>query len=166
MVEVAFEVVYESALYNRYFQAMAEKQKFHEAARSFFEKHGLVDNLGYYQEEYLALQLTDEQREKFADQLKKLVDNNNVSYFKKNSVMYKEWTADVVSKVDMKIINQMQWWYFPYIGTGHYSLWDHQGQLYGYLQDNNKDSIQLTDEMIRIPLSEYHRVKEEKTNNV
>ena len=68
MVEVAFQVVYESSLYNKYFQAMAEKQKFHEAAKSFFEKHGLLDNLGYYQEEYLALQLTDEQRERFADQ--------------------------------------------------------------------------------------------------
>ena len=166
MVEVAFQVVYESSLYNKYFQAMAEKQKFHEAARQFFKKHGLLDNIGYYQEEYLALQLTDEQREKFADQLKKLVDTNNVSYFKRNSAMYKEWTADVVSKVDMKVLRQMEWWYFPYIGNGRYSLWDHKGVIYGYLEDEDKSAIQLTDDMIQISMSEYYKVKEEKTEGV
>lgn len=161
MVEVAFNVIKGSSFYESYFQRKAEKQKFHDYAMAFFRKHDMVESLGYYQEEYLAMQLSEEERVRFAPQLKKLIDRNDVSYFKKNSPMYKEWATDVVSKVDMNLIHSGEWWYLPYIGEGTYSLWDYEGVIYGYLEDRNKKAIQLTEEMIQIPLSEYHKVREE-----
>ena len=52
-------------LYNEYFEAWAEKQKMHDLARVFFEKHDLLnDGLSYCMIESLAIQLTPEQEEK------------------------------------------------------------------------------------------------------
>ena len=75
MVEQAFIVDKDSKLYKEYFEAQAEKQKMHDLARMFFEKHDLLnDHLGYRMIENLALQLTPEQEEKYKTQLKVIED--------------------------------------------------------------------------------------------
>lgn len=163
MVEQAFKVSPDAQLYGIYFSAKEEKNKFHQLAKAFFEKHDLMQNNGYYQTAHLALELTDEQREKYSSQLKKLIDKNNVSYFKKNSPMYKEWQTEVVSHCDMNKLDGTWFWYFPYIGKGSYALWDDGDNLYGYLSDDNKDKIELSDWMIPIKMSEYYRVREERS---
>jgi hypothetical protein len=160
MVEQAFIISKDSELYRKYFDALAEKQKFHDLAREFFRKHDLVQSGGYYQAEYLALQLSDEQREKYSSQLKKLIDSNNMSYFKKNSPMCKEWVETVVNEVSMKVLGCNDFWYFPYIGTGRHALWNKGDVLYGYLMDSDRDKIELSESMSPIKMSEYYSAKE------
>jgi len=162
MVEQAFRVAKDSPLYKEYFEAHAEKQKFHDLAKLFFEAHDLMQNMGYYQTAYLALQLTDEQREKYSTQLKKLIDNNNMSYFKKNCPMSREWWETVVSKVDLDTMDKLWCWYWPYINKGQYSLWNYKDQLYGYLKDDHKDKLELSDYMEPIKMSEYYAIMEER----
>lgn len=166
MVEKAFKVSNDSLLYNIYFLAQEEKNKFHQLARAFFEKHELADdgvNTGYYMTENLCMQLSEEDRERFTPQLKKLVDKNGMCYFKKTSKMNKAWKADVVSKCDMNRLDGTWFWYFPYIGKGSYALWNDGETLYGYLSDENKDDIELPDWMIPIKMSEYYRAREERS---
>lgn len=161
MVEQAFIVEKDSKLYNEYFEAHSEKQKMHDLARVFFEKHDLLnDGLGYRMIEPLAMQLTPEQKETYKTQLKKLEDVDGMCYFKKASPMYKEWHETVTSKVDFNIIDQLWCWYWPYIGQGSYALWHRGDQLYGYLSDKHKEKIELSDCMKPIKMSEYYLAKE------
>ncbi len=160
MTEQAFKVVKGSKLYNEYFEAQAEKQKMHDLARVFFEKHDLLnDGLGYRMIEPLAMLLTPEQREKYASQLKKNTDENNMCYFKKASPMYQEWLRDVASKVNFNIIDQLWCWYWPYIGKGRYALWHDGDTLYGYLSDEH-DRLKLSDDFVPIKMSEYYAIQE------
>lgn len=162
MVEQAFRVTKGSKLYNEYFETHAEKQKMHNLARVFFEKHDLLnEGLSYCLREGLVMQLTNEQREKYASQLKKQTDVNNMCYFKKASPMYKEWAASVVSSVDMKIIDQMYFWHWPYINQGQYTLWHHDEELYGFLSDYHKEKLELPDYMEPLKMSEYYAIKEQ-----
>lgn len=161
MVEQAFRVVKGSKLYNEYFETQTEKQKMHDLARVFFEKHDLLnDGLGYRMTEALIMQLTPEQKEKYATQLKKLVDSNEMCYFKKASPMYKEWLETVSSKVNMNIIDQLWCWYWPYINKGSYALWHRGNELYGYLSDEHKEKLELSDYMEPIKMSEYYYIRE------
>lgn len=163
MVEQAFRVAKGSKLYNEYFETQTEKQKMHDLARVFFEKHDLLnDGLGYCLREDLVMQLTPEQQKKYVTQLKKLVDKNEMYYFKKSSPMYKEWQDTVVSKVDMKVIDQLWYWYWPYINKGQYAMWHYKDELYGYLCDEHKEKLELSDYMKPIKMSEYYAVKEAK----
>ena len=163
MTEQAFRVAKGSKLYNEYFETLAEKQKMHDLARVFFEKHDLLnDGLGYRMIESLAMQLTPEQKEKYKAQLKKQEDPNGMCYFKKASPMYKEWLNTVASQVDFDIIDQLWCWYWPYINKGTYALWHHNDELYGYLSDEHKEKIELSDYMTPIKMSEYYMVQEAK----
>ena len=157
MKEVAFTVRPDSEFYNNYFKAKEERQHFHDLAREFFEKYDVGNSGGYYQTEFLGLQLNDEQKKRFANQLTKYDDENGVSIFKKRSAMQKAWNEDVTSKVDFKVMELNHFWYFPFINEGRYSLWDDgNGTIYGYLVDNYKKEINLTDDMIEIKISEYY----------
>lgn len=157
MKSVAFTVKSDSDFYREYFRSKEEKQHFHNLARTFFAEHDLLDNAGYYQSGILSVQLNDEQKSRFAQQLKKGVDKNGVSVFKKNSPMQKLWMENVTSKIDFKVIDSIRFWYFRFIGSGSYNLWDNgNGTIYGYLQDNRKDEIILSDCMTEIKMSEYY----------
>ena len=161
MIEQAFIVDKDSKLYKEYFESYAEKQKMHDLARVFFEKHYLLnDHLGYRMIENLALQLTPEQEEKYKTQLKVTEDANGMRYFKKASPMNKEWHEMVTSKVDFNIIEQLWCWYWPYIGQGSYALWHSGDTLYGYLSDKHKEKIELAEYMTPIKMSEYYLAKE------
>ena len=154
MVEQAFRVAKDSRLYKEYFEAQAEKQKMHDLARAFFKKHDLInDGLGYRMIATLAMQLTPEQEEKYKTQLKVTKDTDGMRYFKKASPMYKEWRETVSNKVDFNISNQLWCWYWPYINKGRYALWHIGDELYGYLSDEHKEKIELSDYMepIKMP---------------
>ena len=110
--------------------------------------------------ESLAMQLTEEQEEKFRSQLKKTVGADGVRYFKKYSPMYQEWLREVASKVDFNTIEQLWCWYWPYIGQGSYALWHSGDTLYGYLSDKHKEKIELAEYMKPIKMSEYYLAKE------
>ena len=160
MTELAFRVKKDSKFYNKYFETESEKQKFHDLAREFFIKYDLIDNAKYYQEEFLALQLNEEQIKRFEGQLKKYTDKNDMRLFKKNSVMQKEWTETVVNKVRMNLLRYMNFWYFPYISHGSYALWHKDDEIYGYLKELSDSQIKLSDDMTPIKMSEYYAVYE------
>ena len=156
MKEVAFTVKQGSQFYQDYFSAKEERQKFHELAKEFFKKHNLFEPKKYYQTEFLGLELTAEQKKLYADQIKKNDDENGMRQFKKRSAMQKSWEEDVVSKVDFDVIEKPKFWWFEFIMRGSYSLWDHNGIIYGYLKDNHKEEIKLADYMTEIKMSEYY----------
>jgi hypothetical protein len=163
MIERAFRVLSSSDLYDVYFAAVVEKNKFHQLARVFFKKYNFIDdgkNTGYYFNEDLCMQLATEDREKYTSQLKKLVDSNDICYFKKSSKMNKAWREEVSSQCNMRTLDGTWCWYFPYIGKGKYALWHDGENLYGYHMDENKDDIQLADWMEPIKMSEYYAIKE------
>lgn len=155
MKEIAFIVNPDSDFYKKYFKAKEEKQHFHDLAIAFFKKNDLFNGGKYYQTEFLGLELNPEQKKKFAYQIKKHDDNNGMSIFKKKSAMQKSWNKDVTSKVNFKIINSMEFWYFPFISQGSYTLWDSNETIYGCLKDKYKERIELADYMIGIKMSEF-----------
>lgn len=163
MVEQAFRVLPTADFYNTYFAAEKEKNKFHQLARAFFAKYNFTNdgvNTGYYQNEDLCTRLCAEDRERFAPQLKKLIDKNDICYFKKSSKLNKAWHAEVSGQCDMKVLDGTWCWYFPYIGQGSYSLWHDGENLYGYLSDKNANELKLADWMEPIKMSEYYTIME------
>lgn len=160
MKEIAFKVNSDSEFYNKYFKAKEEKQHFHDLARVFFEKYDLLDSGEYYQAKFLGLKLNAEQKQKFAGQLKMHDDENGISIFKKKSSMQKSWNEDVTSKVDFDIIDEMKFWYLPFINHGSYNLWDYNGVIYGYLKDSYKEEVLLDEYMTEIKMSEYYSMIE------
>ena len=156
MKEIAFTVNKDSQFYKNYFLTKEERQKFHELAKAFFKKHNLFEPKKYYQTEFLGLELTAEQKALYADQIKKNDDENGMTRFKKRSAMQKSWEEDVVSKVDFDVIEKPKFWWFEFIMRGSYSLWDHDGIIYGYLKDSHKEEIKLADYMTEIKMSEYY----------
>lgn len=160
MKEIAFVVKRDSEFYNKYFKAKEEKQHFHDLARAFFEKYNLLDSARYYQSEFLGLELNVEQKQRFEGQLRKNDNEDGMSIFKKNSIMQKSWNEEVTSKVDLEAINKISLWYLGFISYGNYSLWDYDGNIYGYLKDNMEDNINLADYMTEIKMSEYYSVIE------
>ena len=91
MKEVAFRVKPDSELYKNHFKEKEERKKLHEYARTFFKKHGFCDNGGSYQRQRLSMELTPEEHEKYASQLKKHPDSNGLYTFKANSAMQNGW---------------------------------------------------------------------------
>lgn len=161
MKEIAFIVKSDSEFYHQYYKAKEEKQRFHDLAKVFFEKHDLLDSSKYYQTEFLGLELNAEQKQRFVEQLRKNDDANGMSVFKKKSAMQKSWNEEVTSKINFEIINTINFWYCGFIYYGNYSLWDdNQGTIYGYLKDNLKDEIRLADYMTEIKMSEYYSIIE------
>lgn len=163
MVEQAFKVLPNADLYNTYFAAEEEKNKFHQLARAFFEKYEFTNdgiNTGYYMNEDLNVQLGAEDRVRFAPQLKKFIDKNEICYFKKSSKMNKAWHDEVSGQCDMRKLDGAWCWYFPYISQGSYALWHNGKDLYGYLSDKNKETIELADWMEPIKMSEYYAIQE------
>lgn len=163
MVEQAFKVLSTSSLYKTYFEAKEEKDKFHKLARAFFAKYDFIDdgkNTGYYMTDCLCMQLCQDDANRFAAQLKKLIDKNDMRYFKKNSTMNKAWQKEVVSHCDMNKLDGTWCWYWSYIGKGKYALWHSGEDLYGYLLDEYKDSLELPDWMVPIKMSEYYSIQE------
>ena len=161
MVEVAFKVVKGSKFYNDYFNEKEERQKFHDLAIEFFKNNGFSLNGKYIQCERLRLELTDEEQVKYYSQLMKYRDDYGMCVFKKKSKIQNKWEEEVFNKIDYSKIEKIKFWWLGYIYVGSYSLWDYEGEIYGYLKNNNKDSIKLSDDMEEIKMSEYYRVMEE-----
>lgn len=171
MVEQAFRVSKAAPLYQIYFLAEAEKNRFHALARDFFAKHDFStegEYTGYYMNENLCMQLSPEDREKYAAQIKKYADKNDIYYFKKTAALNKAWKNEVVALCDMQKLDGTWCWYFPYIHTGKYSLWHDGTDLYGYLMDEHETELKLPDWMEPMKMSEYYAVQEaitERTRN-
>ena len=161
-MEIAFKVDRSSDFYKKYFDVKTEQQKFHDLAKAFFTEHNLASKGGYYQSESLYCKLSEEERKKFASQITKYTDENGLTRFRKNSALQKAWTENVVSKIDMKMIDSIKFWWLLYLKCGSYALWDKNGEIYGYLSEKNDKNIQMADWMIQIKMSEYYSVIEQE----
>ena len=136
-MEIAFKVDRSSDFYKKYFEVKSEQQKFHDLARLFFTEHNIASGGGYYQCESLYCELNGEERKKFANQITKYADKNGLTRFRKNSALQKAWAENVVSKIDMKMIDSIKFWWLSYVHCGSYALWDRNGEIYGYLSEKN-----------------------------
>ena len=162
MVEVTFRVAKDSTFYTQFFNAQAEKQRFHDLARKFFKRYDLMDGpCKYYQNKILAIEMNDAQKLRFYSQICKACDKNNMTFFKKRSSMQQAWMQEVIEKVDMNLLDRQSLWYWPYIGCGEYALWCSGDEIYGLLKDRNKKEINLADWMLPIKRSEYYAAMEE-----
>lgn len=161
MVEIAFKVAKGTDFYKQFFKALAEKQRFHDLARAFFERYDLMDGpCNYYQSNTLAIEMDDAQKLRFRSQIRKDADKNNITFFKRNSPMQKAWMREVIEKVDTNLLDQQSLWYWPYIGCGEYALWCFGDEIYGLLMDRNQQQINLADWMLPIKMSEYYAAME------
>lgn len=161
MVEAAFKVTKDSEFYKQFFDAKAERQRFHDLARVFFERYQMMDGpCNYYMRPILSVEMNEAQKQRFAGQIRKYEDSNNVTFFKKNSAMQRAWTQEVVEKVDLKLLDRQSFWYWPYIGCGEYALWSTGDEIYGLLKDRNQDDIKLDAWMVPIKMSEYYAAME------
>lgn len=160
MGEVAFRVKPGSDLYNHHFAEKAERQKLHEFAREFFKKNGFNGKGGYYQRQTLSMELTPEEHEKYASQLKKHPDSNGLYTFKKNSAMQKAWENEVCANVDFNKMYLNAFWYAKIISAGSYALWDKDNELYGLLESKYGEIEKLPDYMERISLSQYYKIRD------
>jgi hypothetical protein len=160
MNEIAFKVAPNSKLYENYFAQKEEKQKMHELAMKFFEKHNILSEGAYYQTEFLALGLTVEEKERFADQIKKHRDENGLYLFKKKSPMQQDWTNSVVSHVDLQKLRCTKFWYMNFIRfSGSHCLWNDGDDVYGMLKSDS-DFGNLPDFIIPMKMSEYYSLVE------
>lgn len=155
-MEKAFKVKKDSRLYNNYFISKSEKERFRQLANSFF------DSIGYDGRYTLTRRLMVDQSELFPNELCKTQTREGLYRFKINSPTQKQWEQEVVDKIDMKSCNCNDFWYLDCLMRGKYSLWDYNGEVYGYLESDYE--LKLTEDMEEIKMSEYYRIIEEIEN--
>lgn len=155
-MEKAFKVKKDSRLYNNYFVSKSEKERFRQLANSFF------DSIGYDGRYTLTRRLMVDQSELFPNELCKTQTREGLYRFKINSPTQKQWEQEVVDKIDMKSCNCNDFWYLDCLMRGKYSLWDYNGEVYGYLESDYE--LKLTEDMEEIKMSEYYRIIEEMEN--
>jgi hypothetical protein len=156
--EIAFRVRRDSEFYKKYFEAKEEREKFKGLAYPFFEKHGIDGR--FYQSKSLGVNITREQREKFAGQIRKNPDRKGFYFFKVKSPIEKDWEEAVTNHVDFKRLEQVDFWWLGHISKGSYNLWDADGEIYGYLQTKQEKDFEPEAFMEEIKLSEYYAVIE------
>lgn len=155
---MAFKVKHDSEFYAMYYEAKDERTKFKALAVPFFEKYGIDGR--YYQTKSLAVDIPSEQRQRFAEHLRKQPDRQGFYWFKKKSPIGKEWEDTVTARVNFDRLEQTEFWWLPYISTGKYLLWDMDGEIYGYLESRGYGDIAPGDYMEPMKLSEYYAAVE------
>ena len=160
MIEQAFRVKPGTDFHSEYFAAREEKVKFAKLAHDFFQKNGFADGGGFYILDRMYTTLTEQEKEKFYGQYVSSPDKNGLYAFKKRSKLQKRWEVEVVAPVNMELIQNIKFWWLPYVSHGSYALWDFEGVIYGHLMDRSADKIQLAKYMEPIKLSEYYMVYE------
>lgn len=161
--EIAFKVKHDSEFYRKYFEAVEERDKLKRLAYPFFEKHGIDGR--FYQAKTLRVKITREQREKFADQIRKNPDRNGFYSFKVKSPIEKEWEETVTNHIDFNRLEQVDLWWLGHITQGSYNLWDADGEIYGFLCTKMEMDFEPEDFMKEIKLSEYYAVIERLKEN-
>lgn len=163
MGEIAFRVDPGCEFYEKYSQMRAEKQKFHDLAREFFNSIDPFESEKYVQCETFMMDLTEDEKKKYRNQILRRRASNGMCIFRAHSEMQKKWNSEVISKVNMDVLNSFRLWYASYINSGSCALWmSKSGVIYGYLHDRHKEEIVLPPYMKRIKISEYYTAKEQE----
>jgi len=163
-MEVAFRVKKDSDLYNRYFREKTEKERAAKLGSQFMEAHLPGVNI-YAMREQLTVELNDELKARFSEQLKAKVESSQGYYFhtfKKNSPMNKLWVEEVYNKLDKAAMSGMFFWFRDFFLDAPYkcstSIWDGKdGEVYGLVESKNPNTcIQVPTYVERIKMSEYY----------
>ena len=160
MTEQAFRVKPGTDFHSEYFAAREEKVKFAKLAHVFFQKNGFADGGSFYILDRMYTTLTEQEKEKFYGQYVSSPDKNGLYAFKKRSKLQKRWEVEVVAPVNMELIQNIKFWWLPYVSHGSYASWDLERVIYGHLMHRSADKIQLAKYMEPIKLSEYYMVYE------
>ena len=156
---LTFTVNPDSKFYANYFTAKEHRQKFRELAIPFLKNLGIKG--AYYQSKTLAVNISKEDREKFADQMVKTKDKQGFFKFKAKSPIQKAWEDEVCSKVDFRKMELVDFWFLDFIKSGKYKTWDRDGVIYGYLENKFDADIVPADWMNVIKVSEYYAAVED-----
>jgi len=156
--QLAFKVKHDSDFYKQYFASKDEKEKFRQLAVAFTAKHGIDGDI--YVSKVLAVKPPHGKHRAFADQTKVKPDKEGFYWFKKKSPIRQMWDAEVVPHVNWEHINKMDFWWWGHIQCGSYSLWDRDGEIYGYLEDRAQKEIAPADFMEPMKMSEYYAIIE------
>lgn len=154
MKEVAFKLSADCELHQQYMASHEEEAKFIGLVKSFALKHFGTDPMTFrlqktlYCDKYTPNQVCKEK-------------SNHLYRYKKNSQLQKAWEEEVTSNIDFKRLGGVDSWYLGLIDKGHYSLWSHNGVVYGYLMSKSNE-IKLPEGAEPIKMSEYYQVIEEK----
>lgn len=168
-MEVAFRVKKDSDLYRKYFLEKAEKERAAKLGSQFMEDHLPGVNV-YAMRRQLTVELTDEQRDEFSDQLKAKGEASQGHYFytfKKNSPMNKLWVEEVYNKLDNAAITGMFFWFRDFFPHASFkcstSIWDGKdGEVYGLVETKDPQTcLQVPVYVERIKMSEYYARLEE-----
>lgn len=160
-MEKAFKIKKDSKLYQNYFRSEAERKKFKKLGDAFFDKIGyegsytLTNNLMVKNNLNTLFKL-------FPNELCKNANKNGLYKFKVKSPTQKRWEKEVISQIDMEAYNAIRFWWRNCIWSGRHTIWDYNGEVYGYLESDYE--LKLTEDMEEIKMSEYYRVIEEIEN--
>ena len=153
MYSQAFIVVKDSLIYQTYFNAKAEKEKFRDYSNAFLDKYDIPKHK-YRIGTLLEADLDAESRKRFSDQLCKETTQDGLSVFKKRSATQKAWEQEVISHINMEAITKQNFWWLPFVLKGSYAMWDDKGVLYGMIESSAE--IKLEPCMEPIKMSEYY----------
>lgn len=120
MKVIAFRVKPDSELYRAWFAAQAAKEQFRELAREFMDRHfGGPKN--YVITGKLTVELTEEDRERYAGQLIKgteTYDGRTFSKFRSASELQRLWKQEVCDKASLHTIYGTAAGYWDFIKGG------------------------------------------------
>lgn len=159
--EIAFRVKPDTDFHKNYFRMQEEKEKFKTKAKAFFQEQGFEQPVTYGIAKRLHIRLSESDFAKFGSQCCSMPDRKGLYMFKSRSPIQTAWEKAVLSVVDMNLVGSFNFWWIDYISHGQYALWDHNGTIYGYLSDKNKNDPELGPDLEQIKLSEYYRIVEE-----
>lgn len=169
MKVIAFRVKPDSDLYRDWFAARQEKERFQNLAREFMERHfGGPKN--YVITGKLTVELTEEDRERYAGQLIKgteTYDGRTFSKFRSASELQRLWKQEVCDKASLQTIYGTAIWNWDFIkGGGKVTreMWvDSDGSLYG-LVDGEEYGTELVvpDYVEPMNRSEYYALVEKE----
>lgn len=133
--------------------AQKERNKFHQLAKNFAEKHFAAKEMTYKMHSTLICD-----KEIPGQVCKNKTDG--LFRYKKNSDTQKAWEAEVTSQIDFSPLKETSFWYWGLITVGAYNLWSYKDIVYGYLYDKQKEP-KLPDGATEIKMSDYYKIIEE-----
>lgn len=126
----------------------------------FFKEFGIEADLYCHDSMVIGIVPTENDKIKFAKQLCSKETNEGLRFFKKNSVINKEWKKRAV---DLKNVHKPSpAWFNKYMGRSSSRLFDYNGVLYCSFSANQIEMP--SDTFTEIKGSEFYKIMEEIEN--
>ena len=159
-MEKYFEVKQGSKLYNDSFTYVDDYKKTVAAFKQICEEFG-IETTGFYPcKEYLHIDPTRQDVQKFSEYLLK----NSIGVFKKNSPQSKRWRE--LTK-DIQFFYKPQLIYYMDFDAGHWSerLFNVNEKLYASIKTDRNTEIPLPEFAVEMKASDFYKIIEEVAGN-